>query len=881
MAKADDEYKPKESGVRKEKEGSVKQPLRTLPMRQAKINTVIVSEDKAIESGRILRSCKTPTTKSTTKEPSTKKATKATSPDKGIKKIVIVASSSNPPETTQTVIRRPSIRTARRNIKVKNIRARSSKCQLFFCDKCDKVYDHYSELVYHQRRHTGEKPFACTWPGCTAAFSASNARVRHLRIHTGEKPYVCPYSECGRRFTYWKDLKLHKFRHSGEKPHKCDWPACSSRFFRRDDLKHHRYTHTGEKPYKCTVPGCESAFTQKSPLNLHMRKIHKILPGNKAPDKAQVQATNFNNVIINGGNNNNEVNNNINNNVPTICEYPIYQPAPTIIRQPVINSMNSITSSNNISNNLEFSNANHSNANVQCINVTDKLSSILVTCDVSPATVHAVNHQFNHDVNGWSDYAYAPETVDLNQNIQATSNSIIGSAKSNLMKEPSVQVKPIENNINHMPDLNVLLVDACQSNQVNESNLPVNDNNLSSNKFDPINQVETIKLIDTQVSCASVNTVDNSASTQTNFGPEKESSVALETINTSTEKANVTDKSINDESEKTNVEDGSTDVNASTTTRPTRKRANYRIKASSTTTKTCEVAVIRPKPVIESKSKTKVTKQVGSKRTIAIQTSKRQSVDKTNRDKFKCNYCEREFKAKHDRDCHHMTHTGEKPRACDWPGCDYRCITKSKLTRHQRKHTGERNYPCDWPGCGKKFSTSRHMKEHRRIHTGEKPFKCDWPGCDKWFSRKDHIKNHRFTHTGEKPRKCPFLGCEAAFIQLSPLKKHMELHKRDGGAVPNRTRKRKTSLNQAVVNEDPKKPVNECNSATVQINAMTLEMVTSRPIVQNDQTAQGYNMNMLTGQENQNLCLPAYDDGHNNTQANIEYEVMFRHPSYC
>ena len=100
-------------------------------------------------------------------------------------------------------------------MKVK-VKSKSSKCQVFFCDKCDKVYDQYSELVYHERRHTGEKPFHCTWPGCKKAFSASNARVRHLRTHTGEKPYSCPFNECGRRFTYWKDLKLHKYRHTGD-----------------------------------------------------------------------------------------------------------------------------------------------------------------------------------------------------------------------------------------------------------------------------------------------------------------------------------------------------------------------------------------------------------------------------------------------------------------------------------------------------------------------------------------------------------------------------------------------------------------------------------------------------------------------------------------
>ncbi|XP_053213516.1 zinc finger protein 236-like [Panonychus citri] len=968
MTNSDEEVVESNEGkVKKEKEKEItaKQPLRTLPMRQARINAALTLDVQSRDSNRVLRSSKpsTSSNSSTTKSPvkkasktlttSTSTSTKKTVKSKGTDASTSTSIAKRPVVVTQQVIRRPSLRAARRRIKAKNIKARSSKCQLFFCDKCDKVYDHYSELVYHQRRHTGEKPFACTWPGCSAAFSASNARVRHMRIHTGEKPYVCPHSECGRRFTYWKDLKLHKLRHSGEKPHKCTWPGCSSRFFRRDDLKHHRYTHTGEKPYKCTFPGCESAFTQKSPLNLHMRKIHKILPDSKPPDKSQVNQVNKTNEACNGD----AV---ISNNISTPFEYPVYQTVSNnIIRESVPNNQVQMPDSNHIHHN---NNNNHvtnnmmyvnSNQNVQCMAVADKLSSILVTCDVSPATVHGVSHQFNQDVNGWPGYTYVPETVDLNQNMSNTTRPLGAQplANSSCMKEPNVITKPSDQSMNHLPNLDDLLADACAASQIpmdNSINITNNSNN--NNNLNSVNQGTSSSFLANETNCVvttliqsnnvnvstsmptlnanlsptssttaptnvslttSISTSTNETSQQTN-SPSKEltsNSIEKNTTTESTQETNSLDankKSGKAQDSVKTTEDASTSPIKSP--RPIRKRANYRIKAPETVKKIV-VAIIRQKPVIETKSSkkksaTKIDK-LGAKRTIAIQTTKRQPAEKTKDGKFKCDYCEREFKAKHDRDCHHMTHTGEKPRVCDWPGCDYRCITKSKLTRHQRKHTGERNYPCDWPGCGKAFSTSRHQKEHKRTHTGEKPFKCDYPGCDKWFARKDHIKNHRFTHTGEKPRKCPYPGCEAAFIQLSPLKKHMELHKRDNGPVPNRTRKRKTGVNTGT-NEDPDQSiVNECpnnqtttisnasnnvtiNTNPIQLDPLTLEMVTSRMVSQHNPPVQAFNMlvqQQQQGQENQNVCLTGYESNntinHNNQPVNIDYEVLFRHPTYC
>ncbi|KAJ1640543.1 hypothetical protein T492DRAFT_583900, partial [Pavlovales sp. CCMP2436] len=48
---------------------------------------------------------------------------------------------------------------------------------------------------------------------------------------------------------------------------------------------------------------------------------------------------------------------------------------------------------------------------------------------------------------------------------------------------------------------------------------------------------------------------------------------------------------------------------------------------------------------------------------------------------------------------HKRTHSGERPYACDEPGCEYRAAKAGNLTAHKRTHSGERPYACDEPGC--------------------------------------------------------------------------------------------------------------------------------------------------------------------------------------
>ena len=57
---------------------------------------------------------------------------------------------------------------------------------------------------------------------------------------------------------------------SGEKPYICTWEGCTWRFARSDELTRHYRKHSGEKPFKCNV--CDRAFSRSDHLSLHMKR---------------------------------------------------------------------------------------------------------------------------------------------------------------------------------------------------------------------------------------------------------------------------------------------------------------------------------------------------------------------------------------------------------------------------------------------------------------------------------------------------------------------------------------------------------------------------------------------------------------------------------
>uniref|UniRef100_A0A672QEW0 C2H2-type domain-containing protein n=1 Tax=Sinocyclocheilus grahami TaxID=75366 RepID=A0A672QEW0_SINGR len=107
------------------------------------------------------------------------------------------------------------------------------KRKSYVCKYCGKAFTGLSNVVTHQRVHTGERPFKCDT--CGKLFTeAGNLKKHQRKVHTGERPYSC--SQCGQTFA--GNLKKHQRVHTGEKPFVC--PRCGKRFAWICNLKTHQ-----------------------------------------------------------------------------------------------------------------------------------------------------------------------------------------------------------------------------------------------------------------------------------------------------------------------------------------------------------------------------------------------------------------------------------------------------------------------------------------------------------------------------------------------------------------------------------------------------------------------------------------------------------------
>ncbi|XP_041983469.1 zinc finger protein 699-like [Aricia agestis] len=155
--------------------------------------------------------------------------------------------------------------------------------QSFSCDECSCTFT--SELSYGvhvERVHLGVRKrstSAARRPLDTAVCEVCGkkcvnmATLRyHQRTHTGEKPFAC--SDCPKRFSVYQRLQIHIRTHTGESPYKC--PYCPKAFKHKAALNRHDRVHSGARPYGC--PHCGKTFTQSNSRKMHINTVHLKLP---------------------------------------------------------------------------------------------------------------------------------------------------------------------------------------------------------------------------------------------------------------------------------------------------------------------------------------------------------------------------------------------------------------------------------------------------------------------------------------------------------------------------------------------------------------------------------------------------------------------------
>ncbi|KAG5896101.1 hypothetical protein JTB14_006890 [Gonioctena quinquepunctata] len=135
------------------------------------------------------------------------------------------------------------------------------------CDICEKSFRAVHHLKTHKNTHTDGKPYKCRY--CEKDFGRRPNKIAHERIHTGNKPYTCDI--CEKSFSYNHHMKAHKRSHTGEKPFNCQF--CGQAFARAWLKKMHEKTHNGSRQFLCEV--CNKGCISKADMKSHMKKVHK------------------------------------------------------------------------------------------------------------------------------------------------------------------------------------------------------------------------------------------------------------------------------------------------------------------------------------------------------------------------------------------------------------------------------------------------------------------------------------------------------------------------------------------------------------------------------------------------------------------------------
>ena len=174
----------------------------------------------------------------------------------------------------------------------------SSSEEEFLCKKCNKLFSTKGNLQKHiDTIHENYRPFKCTFPNCTKQYGCESNLIIHERTHTGIKPFVC--NICQKSFNENGHLKTHLRIHSEIRAFKCslcdkkykskealkehikinhyhikmfNCIFCFKKFGTNSALKKHMIKHTKEKKFRCKFVGCGKCFTEKRNMEKHYKR---------------------------------------------------------------------------------------------------------------------------------------------------------------------------------------------------------------------------------------------------------------------------------------------------------------------------------------------------------------------------------------------------------------------------------------------------------------------------------------------------------------------------------------------------------------------------------------------------------------------------------
>eukprot|EP00829_Urostomides_striatus_P002862 TRINITY_DN1321_c0_g1_i1.p1 TRINITY_DN1321_c0_g1~~TRINITY_DN1321_c0_g1_i1.p1 ORF type:complete len:191 (-),score=50.39 TRINITY_DN1321_c0_g1_i1:35-571(-) len=86
-----------------------------------------------------------------------------------------------------------------------------------------------------------EGNFHCQHKGCNRSYQSKFSLKRHLLSHMNERKHKCPH--CNKGFALAQYLREHIHTHTGEKPFACTFPGCGKRFRQAGKLSMHKKDH--------------------------------------------------------------------------------------------------------------------------------------------------------------------------------------------------------------------------------------------------------------------------------------------------------------------------------------------------------------------------------------------------------------------------------------------------------------------------------------------------------------------------------------------------------------------------------------------------------------------------------------------------------------